>query len=245
MLFIMFSFITFYHYLKNNQLITLRWQKCLSIGMNPGAVKFETKPSRDKLSFAEQILSLHRETMPAVPALYLGRQHAKNVLTCVATSLPASCDLSPEASSAALQFVVNLPGFASLSTAQQMHMSGPGLLQVMLARFLARYRPEVNAFLFPGGEFVYPGQLELPSADLTVSLTLHAREMACTGLTEQELGLFCLLVSCCPLDPPPFYATALETLTLSSAAPVISLLMATQELFNACPQTWATIKLKR
>lgn len=214
------------------------------IGMNQQAVKFETKPSREKLSFSDQILALQRDTLVSVPALYLGRQHAKNVMTCVAATLPASCDLSPEAAASSFQFIVNLPGFQTFSPDQQVYMSRVGVYQVMLVRFLARFRPEVNAFLFPGGEFLYPAQLDLPS-DVQVNLTLHAREMACNGLTEQELGLLCVLVSCCPLDPPPVYTLAMDALTMSSAATVLALLLSTQELFNAAPQAWQNIELKR
>ena len=33
---------------------------------------------------------------------------------------------------------------------------------MILVPFLARYRPEVHAFLLPSGQFMFPAQLDLP-----------------------------------------------------------------------------------
>ena len=142
-----------------------RWRKCLEAGMSPLYVKSAPPGPQGRerpLPLSDLVLSLHRSTVLPVPALYLGRQHARNVMTCVATSLPSSSDLSAEGAGRALAFLAGLPGFSDWTADQRAHAAGPGAVQLMLVRFLARYRPEVRAFLLPSGQFVFPAQLDLP-----------------------------------------------------------------------------------
>ena len=83
-------------------------------------------------------------------------------MTCVATSLPASSDLTAEGASRALAFLAGLPGFAEWTADQRAHAAGSSAVQLMLVCFLARYRPEALAFLLPSGQFLFPAQLDLP-----------------------------------------------------------------------------------
>ena len=69
--------------------------------------------------------------------------------------------------------------------------------------------------------------------------------MACTGLTDLELGLLSILVACDPLDPPQVYSEAMESLTLSSSSSILAILLSTQELFNLAPGAWANLRLRR
>ena len=222
-----------------------RWRRCLEIGMNVHAVRADNRLTL-KATFPDQVTSLQKETMPVVPARFLGRLHTQNMPAFLAPRLPASSDLSPEAGNAALLFLMSLPGFEALSSDQRAYLTEQGVLHVMLVRFLSRYRPDVNAFLFPSGEFVYPAQLgaDLPEG-VVGALTACARQMACTGLTELELGLLSILVACEPLDPPPVYHRAWHTLTLSASTAMLVLVLSVQELLqSAPPSVWTALSLK-
>ena len=215
--------------------------------MNPFSVRSDSRTPgvrNTNGSFSDQILVLQKETMPAVPTIYLGRRHAANINSCLATALPASADLSQQAANKSLAFIFNLPDFQNVSAEQELHLTTMGFVRVMLVRFLSRFRPEVNAFLFPSGEFVYPAALDL-DASLVGQLTQFAREMACNGLTELELGLLSVLAACDPLDPPAIYSTAMESLTPSSSTAVMSLLLQVEELFNLIPPySWTKLALR-
>ena len=215
--------------------------------MNPFSVRSDSRTPGVRNtggSFSDQILVLQKETMPAVPTVYLGRRHAANITACLAATLPASADLSQQAANKSLAFIFNLPDFKTLSADQELHLTTLGFVRVMLVRFLSRFRPEVNAFLFPSGEFVYPGSLDL-EASLVGHLTTFAREMACNGLTELELGLLSVMAACDPMDPPAIYTAALEALTPSSSTAVMALLLQLEELFNLLPPySWTKLNLK-
>merc|ERR1740129_1662302 len=58
----------------------------------------------------------------------------------------------------------------------------------MVARLLTRYRPEVGAFLFPCGQFVFPAQLASCLPERAVAgLSSLALCVASRGLTSREL----------------------------------------------------------
>ena len=186
--------------------------------------------------------------MLPVPTLYLGRQHAKNLISCLATSLPATADISPACMNQSYLFISQLPGFENLDADQQAHLSSTGTCLVGFLRFLSRYRPEVNAFLFPSGEFLMSNQLDLPEKQAS-DLTLVATEMCENGLTELEIGLLSVLVACDPIDPPPIYSQVIQflekSLSRNASLELLTFLMSIQDLFSSDPNSWMNLSLKQ
>ena len=228
-----------------------RYTRCVEAGMRPGAIKQEARTSTN-LSFEEAVLRCHKETLQAVPAVYLGRQHTENIAACVAEAWPATADLGPPSSPApgpasAAAFVRSLPGWAELSSADQQWSLATGQLQVMLARLLARWRPEVGAFLFPCGQFVYPRQLVAALPEVTVShLTSLAHSVAARGLTQQEVALLCCLLAASPLSSSRLYQRALAAVSsCSGGLHLLDLALQVAELaWTASPDQWTSIKLE-
>ena len=116
----------------------------------------------------------------------------------------------------------------------------------MLARLLSRFRPEVGAFLFPCGLFVYPSQLLSSLPELTVaSLTTLALNFASRGLTNQELSLLSALLVCNPLTPSELYKSTLNSISdKSSSVHLSALAMQISELsWSASAEQWTNITL--
>ena len=67
--------------------------------MKPGAIKHEVKLSSN-LTFEEQVLRCHKETLTPLPAIYLARQHTENIEQWVAGAWPVTADLGPLSSPA-------------------------------------------------------------------------------------------------------------------------------------------------
>ena len=164
---------------------------------------------------------------------------------------PPSADLGSPGSPApgpqeALRFVQSLPGFLQLPAQEQQYALSTGTLQVMMARLLSRFRPEVGAFLFPCGLFVYPSQLlsSLPEMAVT-SLTYLALNFASRGLTNQELALLSALLICNPLANSDLYRNTMSSISeKSSAVHLSSLAMQISELcWTASPDQWTNIVL--
>jgi hypothetical protein len=213
--------------------------------MRPELIRSEPRSLRDSLPFTDFILALHKESTPAVPAIFLGRQHAQNLGHYLAARWPPTADLGHAGESHVLRFISGLPSFSRLSVDQQIFARTVGLTQVMLLRLLARFRPEVRAFLFPCGQFVLPAQLDLPEAVLT-GLVQLAADMACRGLTSLDLALMSCLLCCDPRQPGELYEKGLESLVMtSSSASLLALVLCVEELFRLAPATWsAPIRLK-
>jgi hypothetical protein len=223
-----------------------RWQRCLAAGMRPDLIRTaEPRTPRENLPFTDFLLALHKESTPAVPALFLGRQHAQNLGHYLAIRWPPTADLGPGGAPHALRFISGLPGFGRLTAEQQRYAHTVGLSQVMLARLLARFRPEVAAFLFPCGQFVLPAQMDLPTSVVAALVTL-AGEMACRGLTSLDLSLLCCLLACSPREAGELYERSLASLvTTSSSASLLGLVMAVEDLHRLlAPASWAAIALK-
>ena len=221
-----------------------RWQRCLAVGMRPQLIRSEPRSLRDSLPFTDFILALHKESTPAVPAIFLGRQHAQNLGHYLATRWPPTADLSHGGAAHVLRFISGLPGFGRHSPDQQRFAHTVGLSQVMLARLLARFRPEVRAFLFPCGQFVLPAQMDLPEVVLAALVHLAA-DMACRGLTSLDLALMSCLLCCDPCDPGELYEKGLESLvSTSSSASLLALVLSVEELFRLSPASWGAIRLK-
>jgi hypothetical protein len=212
--------------------------------MRPELIRCETRSVRDNLPFTDFIVALHKESTPTVPAIFLGRQHALNIGRYRAASWPPTADLSQGGAAHAVRFITGLPGYERLTADQQRYAHTVGLSQVMLARLLARFRPEVRAFLFPCGQFVAPAQLDLPEA-VVAALARLAAEMACSGLTSLDLALMCCLLSCDPLEPGELYERSLESLVGTSAsATLLALVLSVEELFRLAPASWTSVRLK-
>ena len=202
-------------------------------------------------NFLFQVLRCHKETLTPIPAVFLGRQHTENKHQTIAAQWPQSADLGHLGSPApgpqdSLRFVQSLPGFAQLSPQDQQYALNTGILQVMLARLLSRYRPEVGAFLFPCGLFVHPSQLLTSLPELTVaSLTNLAHNFASRGLTNQELALLTSLLVCNPISPSQLYNNTLSSISdKSSAVHLSTLAMQISELcWTATTEQWTNITL--
>merc|ERR1719319_1312392 len=178
--------------------------------MKPSSIKQEVKlPSN--LSFPEQVARGYKETMAPVPAVYLARQHTEHMV--LAQEWPGSADLGPLSSGQLCpgagdtgRFVRSLPGWSELTQQDKQWSMTTGTVQVMIARLLTRYRPEVGSFLFPSGEFVSPAQLSPSLPEVTISgLTGLAHSLASRGLTQQEMSLVCALLAVNPLNASPLY----------------------------------------
>ena len=229
-----------------------RYTRCVEAGMRPGAIKQEARTSTN-LSFEEAVLRCHKETLQAVPAVYLGRQHTENIAACVAEAWPATADLGPPSSPApgpasAAAFVRSLPGWAELSSADQQWSLATGQLQVMLARLLARWRPEVGAFLFPCGQFVYPAQLAGSLSELSVSsLTSLAHSLASRGLTQQEMALVSALLATNPLTCSQLYRNTISSISeKSSGVQLTDLALQISELaWSSSPDCWTNINISQ
>ena len=224
-----------------------RWYRCLAVGMRPELIRSEPRSQRDSsLSFTDFIIALHKETTPMVPAIFLGRMHAQNLSHYLAARWPPTADLGHAGTAHAMRFISGLPGFLSHTASQQNFANTVCLGQVMLVRLLARFRPELSAFLFPCGQFVLPAQLDLPAAVVTALVRLAA-DMACRGLTALDLSLMSCLLCCDPSDPGELYEKCLASLVAtSSSAILLSLVLSVQELFGQLdpPASWAAIQLK-
>jgi len=195
-----------------------RYHSCLDAGMNPHAVRPEKK---HKLPFPEQILSLQKDTMEMVPAVYLGRSHGENLPLHVARSYPESADLSLSGASSVRQFITSLPGWEDLPQEEKNFSLSEGSLMVMLLRLTSRYRPESGAFLFPCGKFLFVNQLHnLPPAAQS-SLQYLASDLANRGLTKQEMSLLSVLLASRPTTS--LHTQAMQA--LEHSASLIHLLM--------------------
>ena len=183
--------------------------------------------------------------------MFLARQHTETQHQTIAAQWPPSADLGHLGTPApgpqdTLRFVQSLPGFAQLAPQDQQYGLNTGILQVMLARLLSRFRPEVGAFLFPCGLFVYPSQLLGSLPELTVaSLTNLALNFASRGLTNQELSLLSALLVCNPLTPSELYKSTLCSISDKSSAVHLSMLaMQISELcWTASAEQWTNINL--
>ena len=227
-----------------------RYNRCINIGMKPSAIKQEIKlPSH--LTFDEQILRCHKESLTPIPAVFLARQHTEHISRSVAAEWPQSADLgslsSPGPGCAdSLRFVRSLPGWRELSGQDQQWSLNTGAVQVMLARLLSRYRPEVGAFLFPCGQFVYPRQLVGSLSDLTVSsLTSLAHSTASRGLTQQEMSLLAALLATNPLTSSQLYRKTVSAISeATSAVQLTDLAMQITELaWTSSPDRWTNINI--
>ena len=216
--------------------------------MNPSSVKADGKLNLDNLSLEDQILALQRDTMLPVPALYLGRQHAQNLISCLATCLPASADISSQGINESYRFITQLPGYLTMDADQKAYLSSAGTWYIGFLRFLTRYRTEVNAFLFPSGEFLMTSQLDIPD-HLISQLTLLAEEICENGLTELEIGLLSVLAACDPLNPPPIFSSVTDHLEQSFSRnagwELMTFLINLQELFLTSPTSWMNLNLKQ
>ena len=220
------------------------------IGMKPSSIKQEVKlPSN--ITFEEQVLRCHKETLTPIPAVYLARQHTENIGDCVARDWPASADLGPVSSPVAgsgasdsARFVRSLPGWSDLGDQDKQWSLTTGTVQVMLVRLLSRYRPEVGAFLFPCGQFVYPSQLLTSLSEMTVSyLTSLAHNLASRGLTQQEMSLVTAMVSINPLNNSKLYQNLMTSVAeCSSGVHMTDLALQISELaWTASPEQWTNI----
>lgn len=218
--------------------------------MKPSSIKQEVKlPSN--ITFEEQVLRCHKETLTPIPAVYLARQHTENIGDCVARDWPASADLGPVSSPAAgsgasdsARFVRSLPGWSDLGDQDKQWSLTTGTVQVMLVRLLSRYRPEVGAFLFPCGQFVYPSQLLTSLSEMTVSyLTSLAHNLASRGLTQQEMSLVTAMVSINPLNNSKLYQNLMTSVAeCSSGVHMTDLALQISELaWTASPEQWTNI----
>ena len=141
-----------------------RYKQCIDIGMKPENVKHEDPDkTSNNLTFEQQVLRFHKETLTPLPAIYSARQHLEKANHFVAREWPVTADLGPLTSPApgpadSIRFIESLPGWEELRGHDQQWAAHTGTLQVMLVRLLARWRPEVGAFLFPCGQSVCPGQ---------------------------------------------------------------------------------------
>ena len=230
--------------------LSTRYNRCVQIGMKPGAIKHEVKLSSN-LTFEEQVLRCHKETLTPLPAIYLARQHTENIEQWVAGAWPVTADLGPLSSPApgpadSARFVRSLPGWAELTSQDRQWAASTGTVQVMLVRLLARYRPEVGAFLFPCGQFVYPGQLRASLPEVTVAhLTSLAHSLASRGLTQQELSLVSSLLASNPLSASSLYKSTLAAISeTSSGLHLTDLALQVSELaWTASPEQWTNISI--
>ena len=227
-----------------------RYNTCIRIGMKPGAIKQEIKlPSH--LTFEEQVLRCHKESMTPIPAVYLARQHTENVSKFLAGEWPQSADLGSLTNpgpgcSDSLRFVRSLPGWREMSGQDQQWSLSTGAVQVMLFRLLSRYRPEVGGFLFPCGQFVFPHQLSRTLSELTVtSLTGLAHTTASRGLTQQEMALVSALLATNPLTSSQLYRNTLNSISeKGSSLQLTDLAMQISELaWTSSPESWTNISL--
>ena len=227
-----------------------RYNTCIRIGMKPGAIKQEIKlPSH--LTFEEQVVRCHKESMTPIPAVYLARQHTENVSKFLAGEWPQSADLGSltnpgPGSSDSLRFVRSLPGWREMSSQDQQWSLTTGAVQVMLFRLLSRYRPEVGGFLFPCGQFVFPHQLSRTLSELSVtSLTGLAHTTASRGLTQQEMALVSALLSTNPLSSSQLYRNTINSISQKgSSLQLTDLAMQISELaWTSSPESWTNISL--
>ena len=229
-----------------------RYNRCINIGMKPSAIKQEIKVAPSNMTFEELVLRCHKESMTPIPAIYLARHHTENINSFVAGEWPQSADLGSLASPGpgcgdSLRFVRSLPGWGEMSGQDQQWSLSTGAVQVMLARLLSRYRPEVGAFLFPCGQFVYPRQLVAALPEVTVShLTSLAHSVAARGLTQQEVALLCCLLAASPLSSSRLYQRALAAVSsCSGGLHLLDLALQVAELaWTASPDQWTNIKLE-
>ena len=229
-----------------------RYNRCINIGMKPSAIKQEIKVAPSNMTFEELVLRCHKESMTPIPAIYLARHHTENINSFVAGEWPQSADLGSLASPGpgcgdSLRFVRSLPGWGEMSGQDQQWSLSTGAVQVMLARLLSRYRPEVGAFLFPCGQFVYPQQLVAALPEVTVShLTSLAHSVAARGLTQQEVALLCCLLAASPLSSSRLYQRALAAVSsCSGGLHLLDLALQVAELaWTASPDQWTNIKLE-
>ena len=218
--------------------------------MKPGAIKQEVKHS-SKLTFEEQVLRCHKETLTPLPAIYLARQYTESIEEHVAEAWPVTADLGPLGSPApgprdSARFVRGLPGWEELPSQEQQWAATTGTVQVMLLRLLARYRPEVGAFLFPCGKFVYPAQLRSSLPEVTVAhLASLALSLASRGLTQQELSLVSCLLASNPLTASSLYTqTCTAVAKTSSCLQLTDLALQVSELaWTASPEQWTNISI--
>ena len=227
-----------------------RYNSCINIGMKPSAIKQEIKLS-SHLTFEEQVLRCYKETITPIPAVYLARHHTDNINRFVAGEWPQSADLgsltSPGPGCAdSLRFVQSLPGWAEMTGPDQQWSLNTGAVQVMLARLLSRYRPEVGAFLFPCGQFLYPSQLVGSLSEVSVtSLTSLAHSLASRGLTQQEMALVSALLATTPLTCSQLYRNTLNSISAkTSGVQLTDLALQISELaWTSSPDRWTNINI--
>ena len=227
-----------------------RYNSCINIGMKPSAIKQEIKLS-SHLTFEEQVLRCYKETITPIPAVYLARHHTDNINRFVAGEWPQSADLgsltSPGPGCAdSLRFVQSLPGWAEMTGPDQQWSLNTGAVQVMLARLLSRYRPEVGAFLFPCGQFLYPSQLVGSLSEVSVtSLTSLAHSLASRGLTQQEMALVSALLATNPLTCSQLYRNTLNSISAkTSGVQLTDLALQISELaWTSSPDRWTNINI--
>ena len=230
-----------------------RYNRCINIGMKPSAIKQEIKVAPSNMTFEELVLRCHKESMTPIPAIYLARHHTENINNFVAGEWPQSADLGSLASPGpgcgdSLRFVRSLPGWGEMSGQDQQWSLSTGAVQVMLARLLSRYRPEVGAFLFPCGQFVYPQQLVGGLSELTVaSLTSLAHNTASRGLTQQEMALVSALLATNPLSCSQLYRKTVTSISeRTSSLQLTDLAMQISELaWTSSPESWTNITLSQ
>ena len=185
--------------------------------------------------------------------MYLARQHTENISENIASEWPVSADMGHVTSGApgprdTSRFIKSLPGFAELNGSDQQWSLSTGAVQVMLVRLLARYRPEVGAFLFPCGQFVYPTQLLTSLSELTVSyMTNLAYNLASRGLTQQEMSLICAMVAVNPLTGSQLYKNTMTAVAESSSSiHLTDLGLQISELaWSATPEQWTSINISK
>ena len=233
---------------NNSSISSISVSQCTDIGMRPENVKHEVKASSN-LTFGKQVLRIFEETLAPLPKIYRARQHLENPSYFVARAWPVTADLGPLNSpdpgpSNSVRFVKSLPGWEDLS-GHDLHLASHiGTLQVMLVRLLSRWRPEVRAFLFPCGQFVYPGQMRGSLPEKAVHyLPILAHQF--TSLTQQELSLISALVATNPLSPCGLYkATQAAISETRSGLHLLALSMQVSELFlMACTDHWQNVSI--
>ena len=227
-----------------------RYKQCIDIGMKPENVKHEDPDkTSNNLTFEQQVLRFHKETLTPLPAIYSARQHLEKANHFVAREWPVTADLGPLTSPASgpadsLRFIESLPGWEELRGHDQQWAAHTGSLQVMLVRLLARWRPEVGAFLFPCGQFVFPGQMRGSLPEKAVHyLPILAAQF--TSLTQQELSLISALVATNPLSPCSLYKATLAAISETrSGLHLLALSMQVSELFlMACTDHWQNVSI--
>ena len=111
-----------------------RYNRCVMIGMKPGSIKQEVKVNTN-MSWEEQVLRCHKETMVSVPAVFLARQHTENMV--LAQQWPVSADLGPVSGAVtrggagdSVRFIQSLPGWSDLTQQDKQWSLTTGAVQV-------------------------------------------------------------------------------------------------------------------